>query len=331
MPGRSRLQRRHCATGARGAVGWRTTGPTIAVLAGLGLVACAAPRERTATLTDLGARIAVQIDGEAFAEYRKDSGHRPVIWPLYAPGGLAVTRAFPFGDVAGEPHDHPLQESVWFGHGDVNGTDFWQGDGRIVEIEESTDFAHGEVRGMSSWRLADGREVCRDFHRYGFVAGDDWRAVDVDVTLVASDGDLTLGDNKDGTFAVRLRPELCLRGGSAGGTIRNSEGDLDLACWGKRARWLAYAGEVRGQYLVVAVFDHPHNPGHPTGWHARDYGLLAANPFARQAFANGGGVAGTTTIPAGGQLHLRYRLFVGRGRAQLARLDAAWQAFAAHP
>ena len=29
----------------------------------------------------------------------------------------------------------------------------------------------------------------------------------------------------------------------------------------------------------VAIFDHPSNPQHPTTWHARQYGLIAANPF----------------------------------------------------
>lgn len=296
------------------------------------LAACAgAPPARAVSVTDLGARVAVAVDGEAFAEYRRDNLHRPVVWPLYAPGGIAVTRAFPFAEVAGEPRDHPLQESVWFGHGDVNGYDFWEGHCRVVEVESSCDPASGEVRGVSSWQLPDGREVCRDFHRYAFSATADVRAVDVDLTLVASDGELVLGDTRDGTFGVRLRPEFSLRGDAAGGAILDSEGRTGRDVWGKRARWVAYAAEVRGEFLVVAVFDHPKNHGHPTHWHARDYGLLAANPFGLEGFTGSPAGTGALRLPAGGQLRCRYRVHIARGRPQLAAIETAWQAWSARP
>ena len=315
-----------------------------ALVGGSVLAACAAPPvAKPADLTDLGPRIAVHCAGEPFAEYRRD-GARPVLWPLYAPGGITVTRAFPFAEVAGEPHDHPAQQSVWFGHGAMNGVDFWgasgqtagqtagqtgsQVGGQVVEQELSIDSSHGELRGISSWR-SGGREVCRDFHRYGFTWGDGWRAVDVDITLVASEGDLVLGDDGGGTFGLRLRPELALRGEAASGSIRDSEGHRDLDVWGKRARWVAYAGTVKGAQVVVAVFDHPDNHGHPTHWHARDYGLLAANPFALHDFTGSPAGTGALTVPAGGQLRLRYRIWLATGPGQIDRVDAAWQEFAA--
>jgi hypothetical protein len=34
----------------------------------------------------------------------------------------------------------------------------------------------------------------------------------------------------------------------------------------------------------IAIFDHPKNPGYPTYWHARGYGLFAANPLGRKIF-----------------------------------------------
>jgi len=299
-----------------------------AIVLGSVLAACATPVVgQPADLTDLGPRIAVHCAGEPFAEYRRD-GTRPVLWPLYAPGGVTVTRAFPFAEVAGEPHDHPSQQSVWFGHGAMNGVDFWGGAGRVVEQELSIDSAHGELRGISSWQ-SGGREVCRDFHRYGFTWGNGWRAVDVDVTLVASEGDLVLGDDGAGTFGVRLRPELALRGEPASGSIRDSEGHRDLDVWGKRARWVAYAGTVKGQPVVVAVFDHPDNHGHPTHWHARDYGLLAANPFALHDFTGSPPGTGALTVPAGGQLRLRYRIWLATGAGKFDGVEAAWQEFAA--
>ena len=42
-----------------------------------------------------------------------------------------------------------------------------------------------------------------------------------------------------------------------------------------------------GTPQVVTLMDHPSNLRHPTWWHARDYGFMAANPFGRAAFHAG--------------------------------------------
>ena len=39
-----------------------------------------------------------------------------------------------------------------------------------------------------------------------------------------------------------------------------------------------------GHTVTIAIFDHPGNPGYPTYWHARGYGLFAANPLGRHIF-----------------------------------------------
>ena len=54
--------------------------------------------------------------------------------------------------------------------------------------------------------------------------------------------------------------------------------------WGKRADWVDYYGNVAGEIVGIAIFDHPKNLRHPTYWHARSYGLLAANPFGLREF-----------------------------------------------
>jgi hypothetical protein len=125
-----------------------------------------------------------------------------------------------------------------------------------------------------------------------------------------------------------LRPELCLRGEGAGGAILTSEGLRDGAAWGKRARWVAYSGRVAGQQLTVAVFDHPGNPAHPTFWHARDYGLLAANPFGAHDFSGAPAGTGAQVVPAGGSLRFRYRVWIATGEVGAGRLDACYRGFA---
>ena len=37
----------------------------------------------------------------------------------------------------------------------------------------------------------------------------------------------------------------------------------------------------------MVILDNPKNPGHPTHWHARGYGLFAANPLGVKDFTEG--------------------------------------------
>lgn len=268
------------------------------------------------TITDLGPRLSVQSRGQAFAEYRRDSGRRPVLWPLHAPGGQTVTRAFPFADVVGEPKDHPAQESLCLGFSNVGGIDFADGPGRIVLQELAVDDGKGELRGVASWQ-SEGREICRDFHRIAFADRGDRRSIDIDLTMVASDGELVLSGS--GPLLLRLRPELALRGGAA--TLVDSDGRRDGAVFGQRARWLACSGAVGGEPMTVAVFAHPQNPGAPAAWQARDYGFVAACAVAADGPA--------LRVPAGGQLRLRYRVMLVRGRPSPIELETEWQRFSA--
>ncbi|MGE3174175.1 MAG: DUF6807 family protein [Planctomycetota bacterium] len=282
----------------------------------LALGACAGAPARPAQVAAAADRVDVTFDGAPFCGYRPTGGRRPVIWPLFAPSGAAVTRAFPFAQVDGEPRDHPHHESLWFAVADANGVDFDAGDGRIVEVQQELDPARGAVRGVSVWRDAAGREVARDFHRVGFAGGDGWRIVDLDVTVMASNGGLRLG-GRAGTLGLRLHPALSLRSGARARTADGREG---AATFGARSRWVACSGEFQGRRVTVAVFDHPQNPGHPVAWNARDYGLLTAQPFA-------GAAAGETTaldLPAGAQVPFRYRVWIGEGEDWVDRVDDAW-------
>lgn len=286
----------------------------------LALCACAGAPARPAQVAAAADRVDVTFDGAPFCAYRPTGGRRPVVWPLFAPSGAAVTRAFPFAQVDGEPRDHPEHESLWFAVAFANGVDFDGGAGRIVEVQQELDPALGVVRGVSVWRDGAGREVARDFHRLAFAGGDSWRTVDLDVTVLASNGGLRLG-GRAGTLGLRLHPALSLRGGAR---FRTADGQEGPATFGARSRWVACSAELQGRRVTVAVFDHPQNPGHPVAWNARDYGLLAAQPFA-------GPAAGETTaldLPAGGQVPFRYRVLIGEGEDWMDRVDDAWRDWA---
>ena len=46
-------------------------------------------------------------------------------------------------------------------------------------------------------------------------------------------------------------------------------------------------GKMGNDSISIAIIDHPANPNYPTFWHARGYGLFAANPLAEKIFTNG--------------------------------------------
>ena len=46
-----------------------------------------------------------------------------------------------------------------------------------------------------------------------------------------------------------------------------------------RAMVLAHRPRDDGHTVTIAIFDHPGESGYPTYWHARGYGLFAANPL----------------------------------------------------
>ncbi len=108
----------------------------------------------------------------------------------------------------------------------------------------------------------------------------------------------------------------------------NSEGKVgEEAIWGKRADWVDYSGVVAGEDLGIAIFDNPANIKHPTYWHARDYGLFAANPFGEHDFYKDPKRDGSVTISQGQSLTLRYRVLIHHGDAGEAHIAEAYHQY----
>ena len=286
-------------------------------------------------------RVAVTVDGEEFTSYRFTGHDKPILFPLRAPGGIPLTRSWPIEKgVAGEPEDHPHHESLWFTHGSVNGHDFWapraHGAGPVGPIPHvehlSIDRCESGERAIlattSRWVDPDGKPVLTEHRTMVFAADEAARSIEVTLELVADSGPVTFGDTKEGSFALRVRPQLQPKdsNGSQGasGRLVNSEGLVDGAAWGKRARWVDYSGTVDGKAYGIAMLDHPLNLRHPTWWHAREYGLSGANPFGIHDFAGEPEGAGNSTIPEGETLVLRYLVVFHTGNAEEAGIDRRW-------
>jgi hypothetical protein len=247
--------------------------------------------------------------------------------------------------VEGERRDHPHQRGLWFSHGDVNGYDFWANESsqknakkgrillkRIVDLKDGK--KSGTIVATFEWLDPRGNTLLVETRRMVFYAEPSLRTIDFDFTLTAVPK-VTFGDTKEGTFAIRLAPSLeeDPKGAPATpkrtGLMRNAAGaTTEKQVWGKRSPWVDYSGEVDGEKLGVAIFDHPGNPRHPTYWHSRGYGLFAANPFGVRDFENDKSKDGSLAIEAGQSVRFRYRVIIHPGDFQTAAIAGQYQRYA---
>jgi len=296
----------------------------------------AAPPKEGVQITKLADRLRVEINGKLFTEYYFKDVPRPYCYPLIGPGDVAMTRNWPMKDTPGEEHDHKHHRSLWFAHGSMNGHDFWSEDksfGKEVHddfLEVSSGKDAGVIKERNKWVTAEGTVVCTDertlrIYNPGSV---NERVLDFEITLFASNGDLTFGDTKEGTMAVRLAETMRLKGKVGKGHIVNSNGVRDGQTWSKKANWVDYYGPVDDKIVGIAIFDHPQNPRHPTWWHVRDYGLFAANPFGQHDFEPGTEKgAGNLTVPAGKRITFRYRFYLHEGDDQQAKVAERYEQY----
>ena len=262
-------------------------------------------------------RIEVSINGQPFSNlnYGPD-WPQPFLHPLRSASGVTITRGYPVDKIKGESQDHIWHHGLWYAHGDINGVDFWRDKGpattgRIVadgEPKTDRDTVTGQFR-----LVAPGGKVLGAIQQsFRFRAGKSTRIVDVFIKVrAANDVPLKFGDTEEGALGIRFRDEFREDRGTL---ITNSDGLTGTKqVWGKRAAWVDYTTTVDGRKLGATIFDHPANPKFPTFWHARGYGLCAANPFGEHDFMKDKSRDGSLTVPAAGSIVFRYRVAIHDG------------------
>src|SRR5205823_1378580 len=113
------------------------------------------------------------------------------------------------------------------------------------------------------------------------------------------------------------------------GHYRSSEGLEGDAVWGTRGRWTTLTGSVAGEPVTLAILDHPKNPGFPTYWHARGYGLFAANPLGPSVFTDGKQPAMNLTLDPGASATFKYRVLILEGAVAADRIEREFSEFSA--
>lgn len=254
-------------------------------------------------------------DCVTLAYHFRGAARRPYVSTLVGPSGRNMLEC--------PPPDHAHHLGLWWGHGDVNGVDFY------LELERD-DMDHGRVEHVAfdeivdddpwfgfdevlEWRDPDGVVLINERRiLLAHLADDRWYTVDLDSTYTAA-VDITFGDTKESVMpGLRVAEALTTNGG---GRMVNAEGGVaERDCFAKTSQWVDRFGGRRGvwhkEYVEgLAVLDHPANE-HPATWFARDYGPLS--PFPGHHFVGGGALA------EGESLRLRHRILVHEGDTDTA-------------
>lgn len=274
---------------------------------------------------------------------------KPIFWPIYAPGQVPLTRAWPMEKgKAGESTDHIHQKSAWWCHGDVipkgmelkakirgvDGVDFWSentGHGKIVVtgVGKPEQNRHGaSITLKLEWQTSDGRKILDETRTIHFYTFGKVRLLVTTSDLQASGVTIVFGDTKEGSFGIRINDQITA-GKQGKGKIQNAEGKVgEKDCWGHVSAWCDYSGPIDGKEVGLAILADPKNP-HPTCWHVRGYGLMAANPFgrARSGFPAMKGRTDLVTLKPGEHINFRYGILLHEGDAVSGQVAEHYRRF----
>jgi hypothetical protein len=284
------------------------------------------PVPRMQAVPQPGSQVSFQRDGFEIARYHfgTESG-RPYVFPLIGPSGRSITRIGHPND----PQSHSHHYSVWVGHRDVNGINFWEERGKHVgrivhqSLEEYVDSPEAAaVQTVNAWLDAAGRPLLTERRRVTtqWLPQNEWLLI-VDLQFSAMSERVTFGKTPFGVMAVRMAKTIGVHDG--GGTIRNSEGALnEKDVFWKPAKWVDYSGPITATAIEGAtLFDHPANPNHPAVFHVRDDGWMGVSLT----------FDGPRIIAPGQPLQLRYGVYVHAGQPAAGQLQQRWEEFSRAP
>lgn len=322
----------------------------LAMAALLAIASCQqAKKQRFAITEDKSAkRIDITVDGKPFTSYiYPDTIMKPVLYPLHTSEGTLITRGWPIAPRPGERVDHPHHIGMWFNYGNVNGLDFWN-NSTAIPTEKKKEYGtikHAQVNNMKAyadhadlevtcyWQKPDGTPILKEDTRYRFAEEGHERSIERITTLTALKEEVHFTDNKEGLIGIRLARELehpseesvsftdangnitevaKLDNEKVTGKYRSSEGLEGDSVWGTRGKWVNLNGQIEQEPISLVILDHPDNVGYPTYWHARGYGLFAANPLGQSALSGGKDTL-NYALPAGKSVTFKYKVLIHSG------------------
>ncbi len=274
--------------------------------------------------------IDITLNGRPFTTFRYGKAqYRPYFFPVLGPNGCEVTR----GETSDISRDHVHHRSLYVAYGEVNDVDLWgegSNSGRVVH-QNFTQKHGGSVVGRiytdNNWETKDGEVLMTDKQNFRvYNLPEDGAIVDLDLSFIASAGDVHFGDTKEGgIMSIRVHPSM---NASDGGKIENAFGGINEGeTWGKRSNWCDYSGIVDGTPVGLAVFDHIVNPRYPTYWHVRNYGLMGSNIFGSGTFERDKSKDGSYILKEGEEMHFKFRVLIHAGDATTGKVGQKYHDF----
>lgn len=302
-------------------------------------------------IKDKEQKIDVLVDGKLFTSYFYPSDSilkKPVLFPILTSKGTTITRGYPFATRAGERVDHPHHVGMWLNYESVNGFDFWNNSTAIKDRTKYGTIKHtGIVQTNGGYNTANltvkadwidtdgkGKTLLKETTKYVFHANGNQRIIDRITTLTAQNEEVMFKDVKDGFFAIRVARELehpsdkpdifvdangietkvdKLDNTGITGNYHSSEGIEGENVWSTRGKWTNLSGKIKNEDISIAIIDHPSNVSYPTFWHARGYGLFAANPLGEKVFSKEKRELNFKLVP-NQSVTFRYRTVVTSGK-----------------
>lgn len=265
-------------------------------------------------------KVQISINGKVFTNYIYDGQTpKPILYPVLTQSGKTLTRGFPYEPRPGERVDHPHHAGLWFNYGDVNGLDFWNNSYAVPDGEKQKygSIVHDEFLEMDEdqgtltvkayWQNASHENLLEETTQLIFIETGNTRIIDRVTTLKALN-DVAFNDNKEGMIGIRVAREMEMptdkpaeftdaEGNVTKVKVLNNEGVMGnyIASsgltgndvWGTRNEWVKLESKLENEPVSITIIDHKDNVGFPTYWHARDYGLFAANPLGQAVFSEG--------------------------------------------
>jgi hypothetical protein len=257
----------------------------------------------------------IKIDGKPFATYVWEDRDvkRPYFTRLHAPDGKQVTRNHP--PVKGtDTTDHgTMHPGLWLAFGDLAGADFWRNKAAVKHagfVEKPTTTKDGGGFAARNRYLSGDKTVCEEVCRIKVTVRPAGYLIDWASEFTGPE-DFHFGDQEEMGLGLRVATPLTVK---SGGQILNSDGlKNEKQVWGKQADWCDYGG--------VALMPDPKN-FRRCWFHARDYGVLVANPFGRNAFTKG--EKSKVVVRKGDTFRLRFGVLVHSGKVDVATAYKEW-------
>ncbi len=287
---------------------------------------CANAEELHLSFTGTDGHIRINVDDQSIASYVYTDKEilRPYFAHVKAPGGMQVTRNHP--PQSGDRNDHAtMHPGIWLAFGDLSGLDFWRNKAKIEHVNfiqlPAAERNVGSFIEQKRYLNPDGSVVCNEVFRVSIRASEDSYMFDLE-SHFSSDSGFYFGDQEEMGLGVRVATPISeIRGGM----LNDSRGRQSAQeIWSKSAVWCDYSGVVDEEHAGITIMCHPSN-FRESWFHARDYGLVAANPFGQAAMHKG---ETSRVVVKRGETHvLRYAVWI-HGDADAEAIASVYNKYA---